>query len=148
MTDWPTANQVSGWCKTINLVCLASFYGSARPELFHSQSEWKSQIKAKCNLCYLLKYHLILPHEALNGTLWNGICSNPALYQEFVTVRVCNSHTVSTPTMWTVWCKQSARNMLSRNLTWSYQNPPLVFSQLSIFTADCLCHTAQIANMV
>ena len=40
--------------------------------------------------------------------------------QEFITVRVCNSHMVSTPAIWIGWRRQSAVNMLSRYLTWSH----------------------------
>ena len=35
-------------------------------------------------------------------------------------VRVCNSQMISTCSIWIGWCRQSAVNMLSRNLTWSH----------------------------
>ena len=41
-------------------------------------------------------------------------------YQEFITVRVCNFHVVSTRAIWIGWRRQSAVNMLIRYLTWSH----------------------------
>ena len=84
--------------------------------------------------------------------------------QEFITIRVCNFHMVSTPTIWIGWRRQSAVNMLIRYLTWShfrcyivyisYVNTvakahlfTAVFSQLTIFTADCLHHPIQMAGI-
>ena len=40
--------------------------------------------------------------------------------QEFITIRVCNLHMVSTPAIWVGCRRQSAVNMFIRYLTWSH----------------------------
>ena len=40
--------------------------------------------------------------------------STPIISLKFITVRVCNSHMVSTTTFWMGWCRQSALNVLAK----------------------------------
>ena len=83
------------------------------------------------------------------------------MYQEFIAVRVCNSHMVSTPAIWIGWRRQSAVNMLScentvvkrqafarvhiANVQWDLEWLHVKYL-LSTFAADCLRHPIQMAG--
>ena len=66
-------------------------------------------------------------------------------HQEFITVRVCNCHRVSTTAISAVWRWQSVVNMFNRYLTWSRFKPTCTQS-ITIYTYSNWLRATVIVN--